>query len=117
MIGMDKGYVADVGGWYTAESHAVYIDEVGVNEPMYSTLQVLLADAKRLHVFYRLHAAEDDRVLATMEAMYLHVSRESGRVCDAAPEMLSEMTKIAAAHAELPRPNAAGRCVGQRKRG
>ncbi len=114
MIGMDADYVASVGAWYTVETYATYIDEVGVNEPIYSTSQVLLADAKRLHVFHCLHAAEDDRVLATAEAMYLHVNRKSGRVCDASPEMVAKTTAIADAHENLPRPEAVGRYVGQR---
>ena len=114
MIGMDADYVASVGAWYTVETYAAYIDEVGVNEPIYSTVQILLSDAKRLHVFYRLHAAEDDRVLATAEAMYLHVNRKSGRVCDASPEMVAKAIAIADAHENLPRPEAAGRYVGQR---
>ncbi|MFQ6006954.1 MAG: carnitine 3-dehydrogenase [Woeseia sp.] len=117
MIGMDADYVANTGAWYTIETHAEYIDEAGVNEPIYSTAQVLMADAKRMHVFYNLHAAEDDRVLSTMEAMYLHVSRQSGRVSDAGPEMVAAMNDIAEAHADLPHPDAAGRHVGQRKRG
>ena len=114
MIGMDADYVASVGAWYTVETYATYIDEVGVNEPIYSTVQILLSDAKRLHVFYRLHAAEDDRVLATAEAMYLHVNRKSGRVCDASPEMVVKAAAIADAHENLSRPEAAGRYVGQR---
>ena len=85
-----------------------------MNEPIYSTVQILLSDAKRLHVFYRLHAAEDDRVLATAEAMYLHVNRKSGRVCAASPEMVAKAIAIADAHENLPRPEAAGRYVGQR---
>ncbi len=86
-----------------------------MNEPIYSTSQVLLADAKRLHVFHCLHAAEDDRVLATAEAMYLHVNRKSGRVGDASPEMVVKAAAIADAHENLSRPEAAGRYVGQRK--
>ena len=114
MIGMDADYVASVGAWYTIETYATYIDEVGVNEPIYSTLQILLSDTKRLQVFYRLHATEDDRILATAEALYLHVNRKSGRVCDASPEMVAKAKTIADAHENLPRPEAAGRYVGQR---
>jgi len=115
MIGMDADYVTNRGGWYTAETHATFVDEVSVNAPIYSTVQILLADAKRLHVFYRLHSTEDDSILATMEAMYLHVGRESGRVCDASAEMVAKARRIADAHAGLPRPDVAGRYVGQRK--
>ncbi|MFQ5547182.1 MAG: carnitine 3-dehydrogenase [Woeseia sp.] len=117
MIGMDADYVANTGAWYTIETHAMYIDEVGVNQPIYSTAQVLMADAKRMHVFYYLRAAEDDRVLSTMEAMYLHVARKSGRASDASPEMVAAIEELANAHENMPRPEAAGRQVGQRKRG
>ncbi len=114
MIGMDADYVASFGGWYTVETYATYIDAVGVNAPIYSTVQILLSDTKRLHAFYRLHSSEDDRVLATTEAMYLHVGRKSGRVCDASPEMVAKANRLADAHEKLPRPEAAGRYVGQR---
>jgi carnitine 3-dehydrogenase len=117
MIGMDKEYVTNVGAWYTAETHTMQIDEIGVNEKIYSTIQMLLADEKRLHVFYRLHASEDDRLLATCEAMYLHVGSESGRVCPAEEQMVTNASAIAEAHAGLPSPDAVGRYVGQRKKG
>jgi len=113
-LGMDADYVASGRSYYTAETHITYLDEAKVNAPIYSTSQVLLADGKRLHVFHRLHAAEDDRLLATAEAMYLHVDRESGRVCEAGPEVHAKAIAIANAHAKLPRPEAAGRYVGQR---
>ena len=84
-------------------------------QPMYTTAQILAADAKRLHVFYRLHAGDDDRVLATLEAMYLHVHAETGRVVAAKDQASKKLLALAAAHAELPRPDTAGRRVGQRK--
>ena len=114
MIGMDADYVANTGAWYTAETHTMQVDEIGVNERIYSTLQILMSDAKRLHVFYRLHAADDDRLLATCEAMYLHVGKESGRVCEAEPDMLEKVKRIAEAHAGLAIPDTVGRHVGQR---
>ena len=116
MIGMDADYVASGGSYYTVETHIMQVDEIGVNKTIYSTSQVLLADARRLHVFHRLHATEDDRLLASAEAMYLHVGRKSGHVCEASPEVVAKATTIADAHAQLPRPEAAGRYLGQRKR-
>jgi len=85
-----------------------------VNQPMYSTVQIIANDAKRLQVFYRLHASDDDRLLASMEAMYLHVHMESGKVCAADPEAAAILMKISSAHAGLPKPEAVGRTVGQR---
>ncbi len=117
MIGMDADYVATRGAWYTIETHAMYLDEIGVNEPIYSTAQVLMADSKKMQIFYKLHAAANDRILSTMEAMYLHVGKKSGRVGDASPEMMAAIKNFADAHADLPRPEAAGRRVGQAKRG
>ncbi len=115
MIGMDADYVAAGCSYYTAETHTMQTGEIGANERIYSTAQVLMADEKRLHVFYHLHAADDDRVLATTEAMYLHVNRESGRVCEASTAVAANAQAISAAHATLPRPAATGRFVGQRK--
>ncbi|MDE0754749.1 MAG: carnitine 3-dehydrogenase [Woeseiaceae bacterium] len=116
MIGMDADYVAAGCSYYTAETHTMQVDEIGVNQRIYSTAQVLAADKKRIHVFYCLHAADDDRLLATTEAMYLHVNRESGRVCTASDRIVDNIQSIANAHAALSKPEAVGRFVGQRKK-
>ncbi len=113
-IGMHDEYVAAGNSWYTAETHSQFFDEVGVNEPMYTTAQILAADAKRLHVFYRLHAGVDDRLLATLEAMYLHVNMATGKVAAAGDEAMRTLGALAAAHTGLEKPQSAGRFVGQR---
>ena len=115
-VGMHDEYVAAGKSWYTAETHTQFFDEVGVNQPFYTTVQIMMADEKRLHVFYCMHAA-DDRLLATLEAMYLHVDVQSGRVAAASAGACDELLRIAAAHAELSRPESAGRYVGQRNQG
>ncbi len=113
-VGMHDEYVASGFSYYTAETHNQFFDEVGVNEPYYATVQIILADAKRLHVFYRMHAASDDRLLATLEAMYLHVDTKSGKVVAAETSASKKLLALAATHASLPKPQAAGRFVGQR---
>lgn len=115
-LGLHASYVAGGCSYYTAETYTRFVDEVGVNERMYSCAQILNADAKRLHVYYSLHAASDDRLLASLEAMYLHVDTESGRVCAAAADATARLFEMASAHAKLPRPDAAGRHVGQGKK-
>ena len=114
LVGMHDEYVAAGNSYYTAETHNQFFDEVGVNESFYMTAQILLADAKRLHVFYRMHAVEDDRLLATLEAMYLHVNLKTGRVVAAESDATAKLMKIAEAHVALEKPEAAGRYVGQR---
>ncbi len=114
LVGMHDDYVAAGNSYYTAETHNQFFDEVGVDESFYTSVQILLADAKRLHVFYRMHAVDDDRLLATLEAMYLHVNTETGRVVAAESDATAKLMKIAEAHISLPTPEAAGRYVGQR---
>ncbi len=114
-IGMDADYVASGYSYYTVESHIMNTGEASVNEPLYTTSQIVHADAKRLHVFHRIHAVAEDRLLATAEQMYLHVNRETGRVCEASEELQANIRALANAHADLPRPDAVGRYVGQRQ--
>ncbi len=113
-VGMHDSYIPSGYSWYTAETHSQFRDEVGVNEPYYATVQILLADSKRLHVFYRMHASSDDRVLAEMEAMYLHVHMESGRVAGADDVAIAPLLALAEQHQTLEQPKSAGRYVGQR---
>ena len=113
-VEMHDEYVAAGHSWYTAETHTQFFDEVAVNKPMYATVQVIFADAKRMQVYYRLHAAEDDRLLCALEAMYLHVHMESGRVVAATDDAMQALNTLIAAHADLEKPEAVGRYVGQR---
>ena len=113
-VGLHDDYVAAGHSYYTAETHNQFFDEVAVDEPYYTTVQIVLADAKRLHVIYCMHAAEDGRLLATQEAMYLHVNMQSGRVVAAEVAATSGLMAMANAHAALVKPEAVGRFVGQR---
>ncbi len=113
-VGMHDEYVESGFSYYTAETHNQFYDEVGADEPYYTTVQVLLADPKRLHVFFRMHAAADDRLLATLEAMYLHVEMASGKVVAAADAATEKLMALAELHAALEKPASAGRFVGQR---
>jgi carnitine 3-dehydrogenase len=61
-----------------------------------------------------LHAGDDGRLLATLEAMYLHVDMASGKVAAAAEDALQDLLQLAESHKELAMPEAAGRHVGQR---
>ena len=114
MIGMDADYVKTTGGWYTVETHNTLVSEIGVDEPIYTTVQMLAAGDRKMHVFYCLHAAADNRLLATSEALYLHVGRQTGRVCPAGERLVANAKAIAEAHAGLSAPDAVGRFVGQR---
>jgi carnitine 3-dehydrogenase len=55
-----------------------------------------------------------DTVIATLEQMLLHVDMKAGKTCPAPQAILDRLQPIAKAHAVLPKPDAAGRHVGQR---
>ena len=51
-------------------------------------------------------------VLAEAEQLCLHVDKRSGRVAPAEPAVLSRIAKVGTAHSHLPRPERAGRRIG-----
>ena len=111
-IGADLDYVAGGHSYYTAETHILHRGEARLGDALTGTVQVLAADDKRLHLFVRLLRGEEE--VATLEQMLLHVDMRGARVCAAPEAILARLRPIAAAHAALPRPGAAGRRVGER---
>ncbi|MFN4159017.1 MAG: carnitine 3-dehydrogenase [Gemmobacter sp.] len=112
-IGADLDYVKGGHSYYTAETHILHRGEAKAGDALTGSVQVLAANEKRLHVFVTLARGED--VVATLEQMLLHVDMGAGRTCPAAPEVLARLLPIAVAHSALPRPEGAGRHVGQRR--
>jgi carnitine 3-dehydrogenase len=113
-IGVDSGYVAAGGSYFTVETHLSHLDQARASDRLYVTTQLLDHDAKRLHIFHELYRGEDDVRLATAEHMLLHVDTTAGRTAPARDEVLARVARIAAAHAGLPRPERAGRAIGVR---
>ncbi len=113
-IGVDADYVATGRSYYTVETHIMHMDEVAAGQGLRTSTQILAVDDKRLHVFHRMRAAADDRLIATAEQMLLHVDAGAGRACAADPTVLARLQPLAAAHSTLAPPDRAGRHVGQR---
>ncbi|MGA8259581.1 MAG: thioesterase family protein [Arenicellales bacterium] len=112
LIGMDDGYRRrESRSVYTLESHINYLHEVGEGEELVVRSQVLGADHKRVRLFHAMHHGEQGELLATSELMLLHVDMRGPRAVPFAPEVQGRLDKIAAAHAELPRPVQAGRSI------
>ena len=112
-IGVDADYLAAGRSYYTVESHIMHLGEARLGEHLHTTTQVLAVDDKRLHLFHRIHASPDERIVASAEQMLLHVDSRQGRTCAATDAVLARLNELAAAHASLPRPAHAGRSVGQ----
>ncbi len=114
-IGVDGRYHAGGHSYYTVETHINFLREATVHQPFYISTQLLGGGEKRIHLFHAMHARDDDAKLATTEQMLLHVNTVEGRVCAARPPILARLNPILAAHANLPRPEQAGRVIGSGK--
>src|SRR6202161_1851254 len=97
---------------FTAEVHVRYLRELNAGDPVRVTFQLLDFDSKRLHYFEQLFHAQDGFVSATSENLSLHVDMAEKRTTAFPREVASRLADMKAAHALLPRPEAAGRRVG-----
>ena len=110
-VGLGAGYRAETGcGMYTAESHLRFHASVPAGAELRYSSQVLGCDAKRLRVFHRMATAPEGDV-ATNELMFLHVDIALGRVVPVPEEHRQRVVALAAEHAALPVPGAAGRRI------
>ena len=111
-LGADEDYIATGYSYYAVENHIRYHAEARLGDRLYATIQVLLADAKRLHLFIRLMRGAAE--IASVNQMNLHVDARTGRACAAPKSILSRLMPIADAHGHLPRPAIAECPVGQK---
>ncbi len=109
-IGADLDYVKSGFSYYTAETHIRHLGEAKVGDALTGTVQVLMVDEKRIHLFIRL--LRDGTEVATVEQMLLHVDMAAGKACAAPAAILARVGALRDAHAGLPRPAAAGRAIG-----
>ena len=110
-VGLGAAYRAETGcSMYTVESHLCFRASVRAGDELRYTSQLLGCDAKRLHVFHRMTGAGGVEV-ATNELMFLHVDAALERVTTIPPERGRVIAALAAAHAALPVPEAAGRRI------
>ncbi len=114
LIGVDFAYVEAGHSYYTVETHIRHLGEAKLGQSLYATLQILSCDEKRIRFFSTIHDAATGKALATAEQLMLHVDSKAGKSVSAPADVLSRLTPIAQAHAELPVPDGAGRSVGQR---
>jgi carnitine 3-dehydrogenase len=112
IVGCTPEYIAEGGSYFTAETHIRHIDEVHAGAKIRVETQLLAGAGKKMHLFHAMY--EGTRLLATGEHMLIHVSLETRRASDPAAVVAEPLARLAAAHAELPRPEGAGAAVGVR---
>jgi carnitine 3-dehydrogenase len=113
-VGVDAGYLADGGSYFTVETHLSHLRQLEAGDTVSVATQVLASDEKRLHVFHVLLRDGEADPVATAEQMLLHVDTESGRAAASREPVCGRVAELARRHASLPRPERAGRAVGSR---
>jgi carnitine 3-dehydrogenase len=113
-IGVDSDYLAGGASYFTVETHLSHLRQVEAGDRVHVTTQVLDSDEKRLHVFHVLLREGEIEPLATAEQMLLHVDTENGRAAPSREPVCANVAELTRRHAELPRPERAGRSVGVR---
>jgi carnitine 3-dehydrogenase len=113
-LGIDDAYRKSGRMFYTVESQVRHLGEAKVNEPLYTTTQILSLDDKRLHVFHRLYRRRDQALIATGEQMHVHVDTKAGKAAGMDAALRSKLDVLHKAHAGTPKPEEAGYAVGVR---
>ena len=111
-IGCDADYIAAGNSYFTAETHIRHIDEVRAGTGVHCRTTCLAGAGKKLHLFHEMYDGE--RLLATGEHMLIHVNLKTRRAAEPLPEVATLLDVLSGAHADLPRPEGAGRAVGVR---
>jgi carnitine 3-dehydrogenase len=111
-VGIDAGYLAAGGSYFTVETHLSHLRQLEAGDRVEVSTQILDSDEKRLHVFHVLLREGETDPIATAEQMLLHVDTESGRAAPCREPVRGRVAELARQHAELPRPERAGRSIG-----
>jgi acyl-CoA thioester hydrolase len=112
LIGLGPEYLKErAHSTVVAELHVRYLREVHEADLLRVTVQLLDFDEKRIHLFEKLLHATENWVSATSESMTLHVDMTAKKVAPFPDSVLRALARMKAAHAQLPRPEAAGRSI------
>jgi acyl-CoA thioester hydrolase len=98
-------------GTFVVETHNIYERELLVGEQVRVVSQILGADAKRLHLAHQMFRLADEQRSATQELMFLSIDLARRRVVPFLPDARRRVAAAAAAHADIPRPDWAGRHI------
>ncbi|MCL2714510.1 MAG: thioesterase family protein [Alphaproteobacteria bacterium] len=111
-MGLGAAYRQERGkSTFTAECHVRYLRELHPDDKVEVAMWLIGADDKRLHSFAELRHATEGWIAATSETMTLHVDMETRKVAPFPPDIASHVAAMAAAHAAIARPPAAGRAI------
>lgn len=99
-VGADDDYIAGGLSYFTVETTTKYLAETHAGEMVEVHSRVTEGKGKKLRCVHEMIRASDGEVLATCDQFMLHVSLESRRTCDPAPDVAARVERLAALHKE-----------------
>jgi carnitine 3-dehydrogenase / betainyl-CoA thioesterase len=102
-LGADATYIAGGLSYFTVDIDIKFLAETHAEQKITVLSQVLQGAGKKLRLYHKM-MADDGTLLATGEQFLLHVSLETRRTCDPAPNVLKNVEAAALAHSHLPDP-------------
>lgn len=79
--------------------------------------QLIDADTKRIHLFHRMHHANEGWLAATNEVITMHIDMAQRRSAPFPQHIQPRVEALKAAHTALARPEGLGRVIGIRRSG
>lgn len=110
-LGLSADYRAQTGAaLFTVETHVRYLAECSLGQQLNAASLLVAAGERKLHVSTEL-LDDEGAIVATGEALYLHVDTGIGRAVPMPPDRRTAVDEMLAAHAPLPRPAHLGRGI------
>lgn len=115
-LGLPYEYTSNkIGMYFVLECHLHYISEVKEGDGFRISSQILDHDHKRVHLFHSMFAEDDGRLVATKEVLLMNIDYATRRSAPWPAWAAQRIETMAAAHADLPRPEQVGSIIGIRK--
>ena len=111
LIGITAETAAAGSSYYTVETHIRHLSETKVGTKLRVETQVLGAESKKLHLFHRLFNAETGAQQATASTCCCMCRHGASSLPP--KEMAGKLAAYFSMHSSLPKPEGAGRHVGQ----
>jgi len=112
IVGCTPDYIATGGSYFTAETHLRHLDEAKAGAPIQVHTRVISGQGKKMHLWHEM--TSNGTLLATAEAMLIHVSLETRRASVPSDEIAANLDRLEKAQAALPSPVGIGKAIGVR---
>jgi acyl-CoA thioester hydrolase len=117
LCGLGPDYVRERGhSFFLVESRIRYRRELKLEDAVRVTLQLVDFDEKRLHYVMEIRHAQEGWLAAACENLSINVDMATRRAAPFPADILANLARMKAAHADLPRPDALGEGVFMARR-